>query len=181
MSVNYSEEFLDTYYYYDLPNAPVEFPGVKPGNFNFEAEWVVVGYIMDERKVIVNGTQENWQLQFIDYDTPDEFEYDLDRFPPEMAEYNAEVLKRIEAGEITPQQATELFEGSFFIEPEFFLPSEWLDSHPNPGDEETASSFAFLDNPTPKQKALLDELADKFRKDNPFNDLPFTDLSDLPF
>ena len=108
MTIKYDPDFISPYEHLDLPHAPVIFPGIKPGEFNFAAEWVVVGYNLPEQKVIIRGTEENWQLQFTDWNTPEELEQNMRDFPLELVEYNAEVVTKLEAGEITPQQATKI-------------------------------------------------------------------------
>ena len=48
MTIKYDPNFISPYEHLDLPHAPIIFPGIKPGEFNFAAEWVVVGYNLSE-------------------------------------------------------------------------------------------------------------------------------------
>ncbi|WP_172579397.1 hypothetical protein [Ligilactobacillus agilis] len=172
MTIKYDPNFISPYEHLDLPHAPIIFPGIKPGEFNFAAEWVVVGYNLPEQKVIIRGTEENWQLQFTDWNTPEELEQNMRDFPLDLVEYNAEVVTKLEAGEITPQQATKLYAEPFFITPEFFIEDEWLESHPSPAEEEIGwitDMKNFLKNVSAEDEARLDEIREQANSDSNSN------------
>ena len=93
-------------------------------------------------------------------------------FPLELVEYNAEVVTKLEAGEITPQQATKLYAEPFFITPEFFIEDEWLESHPSPAEEEIGwitDMKNFLKNVSAEDEARLDEIREQANSDSNSN------------